>query len=260
VIEFADGVCDDRRFELLKNFVFFRSIDSTNSVGSGLIEYLAEEEVDLGPTVIAALEQTEGRGRRSRTWNSPEGGLYVTFVFRAPGGVALSIWPIAAGVWTAEALREVGQVQAVLKWPNDLLCGGRKIAGILTEARTRGDETRIILGIGANVFGDPAEFGATTATTAERESGSRPSVSQLFDFLCGRFERFLEGPDPSAAVRRWQELTVHRPGDRLSVRSGAGHASAALEGRYLGITEEGLLRLRTESGEECVAAGEVEMQ
>jgi BirA family biotin operon repressor/biotin-[acetyl-CoA-carboxylase] ligase len=260
VIEFADGVCDDRRFGLLKNFVLFPSVDSTNSLGSGLLEYLAEEEVDLGPTVIAALEQTGGRGRRDRSWSSPQGGLYVTFVFRAPSGVPLEIWPIAAGVWTAETLRETAGVPVELKWPNDLLCRGRKVGGILTEARSRGDETRIVLGVGANVIGTAADYGGDPATTIEEQTGLRPSIASLFDGLCERFARFLDAPSASTAVRRWEELTVHRSGDRISVRSGPDEQPETIEGRFVGVTETGLLRLLTESGEERLAAGEVDLR
>jgi BirA family biotin operon repressor/biotin-[acetyl-CoA-carboxylase] ligase len=256
VIELADGVCRVERFAHLKNFVIFPSIDSTNALASGLIDYAFEEEVDLPPTAIAALEQTAGRGRGNRTWLSPSGGLYVTFLCAAPEGAGLSLWPLAAGLWVHRTLETSCGLKARLKWPNDLLCAGRKIAGILTEAKTRGAETRVAIGIGTNVLGAPADALAETATTIEREKGERPSISGFFTELCARFEEFLDRPEFERIAARWEEASVHRRGDVISVRGES--EGGRIEGAFEGLTPEGFLRLNVNGKVAVISAGEIE--
>ena len=99
--------------------------------------------------VLVAQTQTAGRGRQGRTWESPPGGgLYFTVLLRPDVPVARFGWiPLLAGVALAEAVRETAKVDAVLKWPNDLLVGGAKCAGILAEATGTGG---VAVGIGLN--------------------------------------------------------------------------------------------------------------
>jgi BirA family biotin operon repressor/biotin-[acetyl-CoA-carboxylase] ligase len=99
--------------------------------------------------VVVARTQTAGRGRQGRTWESPPGGgLYFTVLLRPDVPVARFGWiPLLAGVALAEAVRETAKVDATLKWPNDLLIGGAKCAGILAEATGTGG---VAVGIGLN--------------------------------------------------------------------------------------------------------------
>jgi BirA family biotin operon repressor/biotin-[acetyl-CoA-carboxylase] ligase len=121
--------------------------------------------------VIAAEEQTAGRGRQGRTWQSTPGAALTFSVLLRPASVPPSArgWiPLLAGVATASALRAAAGVQASLKWPNDVVVDGRKLAGILAEQS--GDA--IVVGIGLNVTGRAADLPVPTATSLEQEGAT----------------------------------------------------------------------------------------
>jgi BirA family biotin operon repressor/biotin-[acetyl-CoA-carboxylase] ligase len=244
---------DAKGYRRLANFVFFPSVDSTNAVARGMIDHSFEEEFELAPTVVAAAAQTEGRGRRDRSWRSPEGGLYATFVFRVPEEARLPHLPLAAGIWVSEALAAAG-VETRLKWPNDVLAGGRKIAGILTEAKTRGDETFAAIGIGVNVRGPGEAFGEGAASVEAIAAGA-PSLSRVFAEICRECDRYLESPGDARVVERWLERSRHEAGSEIRVTSPDG--GAPVVGGFAGLTEEGFLRLATGGAEIVVTSGEV---
>ena len=128
------------------------SIDSTSTRLKELARGAAPEW-----TVVLADTQTGGRGREGRTWVSPCGGLYLSVLLR-PRLEKVGLLPLAAGVAVAEAAGEMG-VRAELKWPNDVLVSGRKLAGILSEAASGpGGVEWVALGIGVNVSQDPASL------------------------------------------------------------------------------------------------------
>ncbi|HET9796153.1 MAG TPA: biotin--[acetyl-CoA-carboxylase] ligase [Thermoanaerobaculia bacterium] len=245
---------DGKGYRRLANFVFFPSVDSTNAVARGLIDHSLVEEVELEPTVIAAAMQSEGRGRRDRSWRSPAGGVYATFVFRVPAGARLPHLPLAAGVWVSEALASAAGVESRLKWPNDVLAGDRKVAGILTEAKTRGDETHAAIGIGVNVCGAAQDFGEG-ATSAEAVASGAPSLSRVFAEICRACDRYLAAPEDARVVERWLERSRHEADAEIRVSPPEG--GAPVVGRFAGLTEDGFLRLRVGGSEVVVTSGEV---
>jgi BirA family biotin operon repressor/biotin-[acetyl-CoA-carboxylase] ligase len=255
LIDFFEEPVDATGFRNLRNFVWLPVTESTNELGRTWIDYAENEEVEVQPIVICAREQTAGRGRRDRIWRSPPGGLYVTFVWKLPEPTALPHVPLAAAVWGAEACARALGVVARLKWPNDLLCEGRKLGGILTEAKTRGDETHAVVGFGINIHENDATRSEAGATAAERESKTGASVAKTFVELCRQFDEYLARPAMEGIVEEWRRRTVHRSGDSLRVCLEAGEN--LVEGTYEGVTEEGFLRLKTGSGERIVAAGEI---
>jgi len=245
---------DAKGYRRLANFIFFPSVDSTSAVGRGLIDHSSEEEFDLAPTVVAASTQTGGRGRRDRSWTSPEGGLYATFVFRVPEGARLPHLPLAAAVWVSEALASSAGIETRLKWPNDVLAGGRKVAGVLTEAKTRGDETHVAIGIGVNVCG-PAEAFGDGATSVEAAGSGAPSLPALFAEICRACDRYLESPGDARVVERWLERSRHAAGAEIRVTPSGG--GAPVVGGFAGLTAEGFLRLSAGGSEIVVTSGEV---
>ena len=253
MIEFFGGPFESKGFRSLANFVFFPWVDSTNAVGRGLIDHAMEEEVALAPTVIAAASQTEGRGRRDRAWRSPEGGVYATFVFRVGEEARLPLLPLAGALWVAEALSAAVGIETRLKWPNDVLSGDRKLAGVLTEAKTRGDETHVAVGIGVNVRGPAGDFGEG-ATSAEAEAAGAPSLARVFAEICRACDGYLAAPGSARVVERWLERSRHEPGAEIRVAPAEG---AAVVGEFAGLTEDGFLRLRTGGSEIVVASGEL---
>ena len=251
---FGGGI-DISGWQRLANLIWFPEVDSTNAVGRGLIDHVLREEVDLAPTVVAAGSQTSGRGRRERTWESPGGGVYATFVFRLPEEARLAHLPLAAAVWVAEAASRAVGVETRLKWPNDVLCGARKLAGILTEAKTRGEETHAAVGIGVNGLGAADRFGGA-ATTLESEAGAPLSLADFFGELCLACDRYLAEPAASRVVAEWLARSRHAEGDELRVSVDDGSPREVV-GRFAGLTDDGLLRLRTGGSEYVVASGEV---
>jgi BirA family biotin operon repressor/biotin-[acetyl-CoA-carboxylase] ligase len=158
-------------------------------------------------TVIVAESQTSGRGRRGRSWSSPTGGLYLTAVLRPsrhPGLV-----PLVAGIAVAEAIRRLTGLSTELKWPNDVLIGGRKVAGVIAETVWRGDEAvHTLLGIGVNVNNAlPGDL--PRATTLLEELGSGVDAEHVLRELLGEIEvwseRLDEGPD--VILEAWRALS-----------------------------------------------------
>lgn len=252
MIAFADGGLEARRWRVLENLVCLARTPSSNDLARELIELYFSEDQDLRPCALAAEEQPEARGR-SRRWHAPAGrGIYFTFVVPADGR-PLSVVPIAVARWTREAVREAAGVVSVLKWPNDLYVGRRKLAGILPEARTQGDQTYLAVGIGLNVAGSAATLEVPNATTLEEEAGRPVSRAAVLQAVLDRIDRELVSPDWTGEIAAWEDASLHRPGDRMTVR----REGEELTGRYLGLDPSGFLRLKTESGEAVLAAGEV---
>ena len=152
--------------------IYFRETDSTNARA----KYLAGDGTPEG-TVIVAEKQTEGRGRRGRSWFSPPGeGIYTSVILRPP--IPPNEAPkltLLASVALAEALLSLTSLEVSIKWPNDILIRGREAAGILTEIGAEMDRIDyVVIGVGVNVNtpskGLPPDI-AHTATSVFMETG-----------------------------------------------------------------------------------------
>jgi BirA family transcriptional regulator, biotin operon repressor / biotin---[acetyl-CoA-carboxylase] ligase len=254
VIGFAGGFLDTESWRAIENCVSVHRTPSSNGLARNLIEMYFDEGQPLRTTALVAESQPGAYGRNGRAWSAPEGrGLYLTLVRRVLEGEPLSVVPIAVARWTAEALREATGVAVELKWPNDLYASRRKLAGVLSESRTQGDETYVAVGIGINVLGKGDELGVPNATTLEEETGRGFPLPALLQALLDRFDRELAEPHWDREASAWERASLHRPGDRLTVRRNGEE----LQGEYLGLSPAGFLRLRTEAGEAIVSSGEV---
>lgn len=255
MIEFADGALDPGRWSVFQNLACLASIGSTNDLAREVIDVYFREEQALPATVFVAEEQPGARGRGGRAWKAPKGrGIYLTFVRAVPEGEPLSVVPIAVARWTREALKEACGIEAELKWPNDLYVGRRKLAGVLAEARTQGDEAYLAMGIGINLLGPAADVGVPDATTVEEETGRAPDVAAVAQALLDRLDGELARPHWAREVEEWERVSLHRPGDRMRVlRDGK-----ELTGQYVGLDPFGFLRLKTPSGEAVVSTGELD--
>jgi BirA family transcriptional regulator, biotin operon repressor / biotin---[acetyl-CoA-carboxylase] ligase len=234
---------------------FFKT-DSTNRVALEL-GHAGEPE----GTVVLAEEQTAGRGRAGRAWVSERAaGIYVTLLLRprlAP--VQAPLLTMMAGLSVHAATEAVTGLNVDLKWPNDLLIGGKKTGGILTEMHAEPSQVRfVIVGIGLNVNQEkfPAEL-ASIATSLRMESGKRQSRMELLVRLLREFEsdynRFLrEGV--SGVVERFETVSSYARGKRVRVSNG----SESYVGTTAGLGPEGLLQVEREDGRlMTVIAGDV---
>jgi BirA family transcriptional regulator, biotin operon repressor / biotin---[acetyl-CoA-carboxylase] ligase len=147
---------------------FFDTVDSTNTIAERL---LAVEVVT--PFVVVGREQTAGRGRRGRVWHSPDAGnLYASFAFR-PQRPPREMPPITLwlGIAVARLLRDRLSLPVMVKWPNDLLLHGRKLAGMLTEARIDADSLRdLVYGLGLNLRADTRSWPEEVRAVLGRDS------------------------------------------------------------------------------------------
>ncbi len=156
--------------------------------------------------IVVADEQTGGQGRRGRKWVSPLGNLYVTIVLR-PEAWNVRALAMIAPLATCEAIDDLAAVRSCIKWPNDVLIEGRKVAGILIDVHLAGDGVDFALvGIGINIALDPSrhEEIRDVATSLETESGRSVSREQLLATLLNRFERlYLDAGRDDSAFESW---------------------------------------------------------
>jgi BirA family biotin operon repressor/biotin-[acetyl-CoA-carboxylase] ligase len=200
--------------------------------------------------LVVAGEQTGGRGRLDRTWNSPAGGVYASLLCRPDRPPAHApIFTLAAAVAVTRACREAG-VDAAIKWPNDVLMAEseRKLAGILTEMEGEADRISwLIVGIGANV--DVSEKDLPEAATSVREEGGDADRRRF----CQRVVETFHGLDPSDVLPAWREYAVTL-GRAVRVETPGG----VVEGEAVDVEFPGALVVRTDDGERTVHAGDCE--
>src|SRR5262249_23101631 len=154
VIPFASGTLVARRWQYFENLVCWRETNSSSDLARELMELYFGEDLKLPASVILAESQPHARGRKGDPWRAPANrGIYFTFVRPAAIDEPLSLVPIAVARWIRDAILDATGVSAVLKWPNDLYVGRRKLAGVNAESRTPGEGTYIPVGVGLNVAG-----------------------------------------------------------------------------------------------------------
>ena len=254
MIAFAGGMVDPTRWRVVQNLGCLNSTPSSNDLAREIVELYFSEDQRLPATVLVAEQQPGARGRNGKVWSAPAGkGIYMTLVRPAATGEPLSVTPIAVARWLRDAIEQATDVDARLKWPNDLYVGRRKVAGVLSEARTQGEETYVAIGIGLNVLGSAASIGAEGATTLEEESGRAFPLARVLQAVVDQIDRELASPAWEREVERWEKKALHRAGDPMTVvRDGE-----EIRGDYLGLSPAGFLRLQTSAGEAVVAAGEL---
>jgi len=229
----------------------FDSLDSTNDKALELLE-LGEPEGVL----VLAEEQTRGRGRRERVWDSPSRlGIYASLVLRPTlPPTRLPLVSLAFAVGMAATLRAEGLEKVALKWPNDLLLGERKLAGILAEARSDGMQRGLVLGFGLNVNQEESDFPEAlrdTATSLKRSTGRSWDRLKILKGLLRRCEAEyddLQENGPEDLLLRYEEHGAFRRGSHLEVDTGSG----VCRGRFAGLGGSGELLMDT-GGAEPVA-------
>ncbi|WP_340392399.1 biotin--[acetyl-CoA-carboxylase] ligase [Paenibacillus sp. FSL E2-0190] len=227
-------------------------------------KFLAENGAPEGTTVIAE-EQTGARGRMGRKWFSPRGkGIWMSIVLRPQ--LPLSETPqltLLAGVAVCKAIRRVTGVDAGIKWPNDLLAGGRKICGILLESSLREGELHYCIagiGISANMTEeDYPDHLQEVATSLRIERGGAPVdrselVKAVLDELEMHYDLYMkQGFKPIKEL--WESMSVTL-GRQIALNSPQGRS----EGVVVGLDEIGGLLLKNSLGEiSNVCSGEIEL-
>jgi len=223
----------------------------------------ASEDAPEG-SVFLAEEQLAGRGRGANTWHSARStGIYCSVILRPvmPPSDAL-IFSLAAGLAVRAAVAEITpQLQADLKWPNDLLLGGKKFCGILTEMNSEATRVRhLVVGVGINVnqMKLPAEL-REIATSLRMETGTEWSRVELCAALLKSLDREYRSLVEDAGarktiLRRFEESSSSVRGKKVSIEENGG-----LAGITEGLDERGFLRVRTPDGLSTVVSGTVRL-
>jgi len=249
---------------------YFNSIGSTNAEALNLAREGAPHL-----TLVVADEQTAGRGRSKRRWFTPPGRALAFSLVLRPESLPFAADPAgkddgssdftrltaAGALAVAAALETLYGLEAQIKWPNDVLVGGRKLSGVLVEADWQGQElSSAVLGIGINVARDsepPAVELLYPATSVEAVLGRSVDRWVLLRAVIGTLLDWLHRLDGPEFLQAWEARLAYR-GQPVRVLQDSG---AALEGELLGLEADGALLLRLPTGAVIrVLAGDVRLR
>jgi BirA family biotin operon repressor/biotin-[acetyl-CoA-carboxylase] ligase len=234
-------------------------VAQTGSTNSDLLEWAARGLHE--GAVLVAEEQTAGRGRMSRPWVSPPGAALTFSVLLRPEAIppVRRAWlPLVAGIGTATSIRMLTGLDAGLKWPNDVLIGGRKVAGILAEAV--GDA--VVIGIGVNVSTTPEELpvgpGGLPPTSLLAEGvpvGRDLLLIEVLRSLGQWYKTMSQDPEPqrTGLLAQYHKLSA-TVGREVRVELPGGQA---VSGLATGIDADGQLLVEADGGIYQIAAGDV---
>ncbi|MFI6320507.1 biotin--[acetyl-CoA-carboxylase] ligase [Nonomuraea sp. NPDC050556] len=232
-------------------------VDRTGSTNADLAQS-AKAGAPEGEVLIAEA-QFAGRGRLGRVWNAPpRSGLTFSVLLRPDVPVMKQGWlPLLVGVAAASAVRNVAEVDAVLKWPNDLLVGERKLAGVLAE---RVDGAAVVVGMGLNVSLREDELPVDTATSLAVEKAHStdrdPLLRAILREIDTHYRDWVEarGDADACGLRAayqaisatiGSEVRIELPGERV------------MTGLATGIDQSGQLQVRAQDGDHSLSAGDV---
>jgi BirA family transcriptional regulator, biotin operon repressor / biotin---[acetyl-CoA-carboxylase] ligase len=251
---------------MVKGTIFAKPIHHYYKIGSTNSEAMwsAAENAPEG-SVFLAEEQLAGRGRGAHGWHSPHStGIYCSLVLRpamAPSDAL--IFSLAAGLAVQSAVSEIApQLKSDLKWPNDLLLGGKKFCGILTEMHAEATQVRyLVVGIGINV--NQSKFPADLrelATSLRIEGGTEYSRVKLLGALLKSLDREYRGLANEAGarqsiLRRFEQGSSSVRGQKIRVEE-----NQSLEGVTEGLDAHGFLKVRTAEGVRTVVSGTLRVQ
>ncbi len=237
-----------------RRLLYFPELTSTMDEAARLADEGAEEG-----TVVVAEVQSAGRGRQGRSWVSQPGNLLFSVLFR-PDVAHLPFISILGGLAAARAVRKTTGLDARIKWPNDLMIGGKKAAGILAESAIAGNSVwYAVLGIGVNVALDTgnSEEIAALATSINAAAGEEiPRETLLRQLLLDLDSLYLQMRRGGSPVPEWREL-LETIGQRVDAVSGSETHSGLAEG----IDDSGNLLLRQDDGQlVTLTAGDVTLR
>ena len=228
----------------------FGTLDGTNAEA---LRRLSGGRAAPGDVFLSETQEA-GRGRAGRTWQSPPGNLHATIVCGVPAGRNPAHLAFVAALGAIEALRRIAPAgEFSLKWPNDVLCGGRKICGILIEAGEGG----YALGVGINLVASPPDEEVQfPATNLHAMFGVLVSPETALSALCAAVSGWQRrwAADGFAPLRAAWLASAHRMGDTIAASTAAG----VVEGRFSGLDPDGALIVETADGDRAlVSAGDV---
>ncbi len=244
------------------------SADWPDGVGRVVLDRVTSTNAEAarlapGPAWVLGLEQSAGRGRRARPWDSPRGNMYASLVMTPTGpATEVALRSFVAALALRDALVSLTALPGAfsLKWPNDVLCNGGKIAGILLESTSAGaGVAHLVIGIGVNLIAAPdmaqMEPGAFAPVSLLAETGVRVTPEAMLAALASAFARWeaVFVTRGFARVRAaWLDHAAHL-GQPIRARTG----TATHEGTFQAIDDTGALILQTAGGLLAIPAADV---
>ena len=241
-----------------KNLVFLDVVDSTNNKARRLAEQGAPDG-----TLVVAVEQSAGKGRRGRSWVSISGtGVWMSLLLR-PDFMpeSASMLTLVAAMAVESGIRQVTGLKGQIKWPNDVVLGGKKVCGILTEMSTEMESIHyVVIGIGINVgireFPQEIRDVATSLALCTEKPVKRAeltaAVAKAWEYY---YDKFLQRMDLSLLMEEYNEELVNRGRQVKVMTPGDSYAGVSR-----GINEKGELLVETEDGIHKVMSGEVSVR
>ena len=227
-------------------------VDSTQNV----LRRLGFAGADEG-TLVVAKRQIAGRGRHGRTWASPEGGLYMSLLLRPPPSAMLQTLTLASSLAVVRGMKKATNVDALIRWPNDVMIKGRKVAGVVAESSYVGQRLSFVtVGIGVNCnSGVALEDPSSPATSLAEQVGDEVDLVRLRQAILEAFaaihEKWLGGEDMVSAARG----AIGTIGKRVVVEKKSGES---FKGRVQDVERMGGLVLELSDRRLILQAEEVE--
>jgi BirA family biotin operon repressor/biotin-[acetyl-CoA-carboxylase] ligase len=236
----------------LKVVKYFDKVDSTQN---RILQFLPKTGED--PVIVVAETQTKGVGREGRPWLSPVGGIWFTLALPLKNLTVAQVAPFSmvAALQVAEALKEVNNLECDVKWPNDILCGGKKLAGILLSTTTKFKKGWLLIGVGINVNNPiPSEISsiATSILLVRKQTQGR---SRLIEALLAKIWTAWEGFDRTGfgPYHKAFEARLAGVGKKIELKMG----KKSLQGTMNGVDPQGNLLLKSGASVTTVQAGEI---
>lgn len=241
-----------------RQVIFHETADSTQSLALSL----ADKPNSHGAVVIAE-QQKSGRGRQKRKWLSPKGGVWLSVILKPAIPTAkITLLPFVAALAVCDAIRATG-LDAKLKWPNDVMIAGKKVAGILLDISAEADQVNhAIIGIGINANVDASAISARLEgikiTTISDELGRAISRLDLTKSLLENLERYyleMEQQGAGAILQKWKKNS-----DMLGRKVTVMQNNKAIPGVAADVNDDGSLLLQTCDGDVNIVSGDISVR
>jgi BirA family biotin operon repressor/biotin-[acetyl-CoA-carboxylase] ligase len=241
-----------------QKIVYRQTTDSTQNIAISL----AEENLNPHGIVIIAEQQKSGRGRQKRKWFSPKGGIWLSVVLKPHIPTAqITLLPFVAALAVHDAIKKSTELDAKIRWPNDVTISGKKVAGILIDISTEAEQVNYaVIGIGINANVDSSAISSclensVTVTSISDELGHNTSMLGLTRELLERLEYYyleLERRGPCTIIKKWKKNS-----DILGRKVAVVQNNKTIQGIAADIKDDGSLLMRTDRDDMKVVADDI---
>ena len=244
-----------------KRVYYFEELDSTQNFA----QQIAANKKENG-TIVIAEKQTSGRGRLDRKWTSPKGGIWFSLIIHPKFDVSSStLIPILSAVALSKSIKKILGVETEVKWPNDIILNGKKVAGILVDASVQANNIDyLILGIGINFDIDTKKLEKRLSKTPNfygvnslRVNNNKTPPKILLKELLFQFEKNLSSLDKGEKAKIVKEWTKKAAGigRKITINTSSGKISGISQG----IDTDGALKIKTKKKIERILVGDVNL-